>query len=388
MLRGVSESARNGIASFIDSFNNIFAGFPAPGSLDTFETSMVTPMSPLYPGEWTPPTNGLWGGVAKTYILLSWVVIPTLFLFLTGTFAKTPAEQRDMAPRALAAIALVFFGFPLLSLLFHTVDSVILTIVPGGSEFLASPEGVGKFGLGVLFGVGLIYIDVGLVGIAVLVLLMFYLAAHVVVAIWPLAMLAWAAPVTIVNYVAYAEFGAILMLVTIRIIQGVITRFVFSIDVGPIAAGPASSAAGIVVTTVLTIVGLWIAFVTVPKLGLQKIIPALQMPIGNRAQKRASEVSENARERVPSADELHEKVFTARGGESADSGAAPRKQSVGSVTDTRSYGATAGSPNGDGTTGTTAGEDSGTTPENGGVDAEKQQKRIDRKQREIDKGFQ
>lgn len=397
MITGAAESAREGISGFIDSFNAIFAGFPAPGSLDNFAQNMVTPISPLYGDGWSPPDNGMWRGVATTYVLLSWVTIPILLLFLNGTFAKTPAEQRDMVPRAVAALFLVFFGFPLLSLLYHLVDAMILTLVPSGSEFMASPEGTAKFGLGALFGAGLILSNASLAGIAVLVLLMFYLAVHVTVLVWPLAMLAWAAPITIINYVAYAEFAAIMMLIVIRLIQGLITRTLFEIDIAPITSGPVESAAGVVVSTVLTIVGLWIAFVTVPKLGVQKIIPAIQMPVGDRAAKRANEISEKARERVPSADELHEKVFTARDGKDTDSGTTPR--AIGSVSNSRSSGAMVGSPSGNGSdarpvadSGTSAGtndrDESGTSPNSGGLDAEKEQKRIDRQRREINKGYQ
>lgn len=401
MLAGAAESAREGIAGFIDSFNAIFAGFPAPGTLGNFEQNMVTPISPLYGGGWSPPDNGMWRGVATTYVLLSWIVIPVLILFLIGTFAKTPAEQRDMVPRAAAALFLVFFGFPLLSLLYHFVDAMILTLVPGGTEFVSTPEGMAKFGLGALFGAGLILSNVTLAGIAVLVLLMFYLAVHITVVVWPLAMLAWAAPITIINYVAYAEFAAIMMLIVIRSIQGLITRAIFEIDIAPITSGPVESAAGVVVSTVLTIVGLWIAYVTVPKLGLNKIIPAIQMPVGDRAANRANEISEKARERVPSADELHEKVFTARSsGDRADSGTRPQPtSSVGDVSNARSSGVRVGSPSsdrldsqpvadgaGDAGSGTATG--SGTSPNDSrGLDAENAQKRIDRQRRDINRGY-
>jgi|AntRauTorcE11897_2_1112592.scaffolds.fasta_scaffold04760_5 hypothetical protein len=401
LLVWITEEIRSGVVGFIDSFNNIVGGIPAPGTLDNFERNMITPISPLS-GTYNPPQNLMWPAVAATVVLSSWITIPILFLFLLSTFAKTPAEQRDMVPRALLALFLTFFAFPFLALYLHGMDAIVMALTPSGQEFVSSPEGIAKFGIGAIFGAGLIIGNSTLAGVAIVVLVVFYVAFHVVVMMWPWAMLAWAAPSKIINYVAYAEFAALVGLPVLRIIQALIARVLFEMDLAPITNGAVESAAGVVVSTLFTCIGLFLAYYYIPKVGMDKIIPAINMPVGQRAQKRAGEVSNKARERVPSADELHEKVFTARGGDAGESGTTPR--SVGGVSNSRSSGAMVGSPSADGsdaqpvaesgtrttsttgTSGTTARDESGMSPSGDGLDADNEQKRIARQRRGIGYG--
>jgi hypothetical protein len=333
----------------------VFNGVPAPGNLDEPASFLaVIPGSPGVESGAVVPEDGWWSGVVVVYIIFSALAIIGLLWATMCVGALSRTQQRYFFARIGIGAALILIGFPLLSVYLHLVNEVSLALAPSGSEFFATSGDLARLGVGIILGGAMVGAKSVLVLVATVGLVVFYVLAHVLVAIWPLAVLAWTIPMSVVQYFAWFEFIALVGLGGVRILQAAIQRLLFEIPLDPLG-DPESAIVGFVVI----FAGLFFAFVVLVKMYFSNFLPSAIVSLGGQIESKAEQVEENIREDNYDLD-IMDAVSNSAAGETAESEPQteppPDTRTAGSVSNMRANAASE--------------TDSASTTPSGGVDAQ------------------
>src|SRR5699024_8083057 len=121
---------------------------------------------------------------------------------------------------------------------------------PSAGEFLDSAAGTGKLGVGVILAGALSLTQSTLVLVGLAIIVMIYVAIHILAAFWPIFWVARLAPVSSIKWVGNAGIASFYGLCFLRVLQSGMLRFLFGLSWDPIEAGIATAFGSILLTIV------------------------------------------------------------------------------------------------------------------------------------------
>lgn len=263
VAKAIAEGLTAGVSAFISTFNRIVFGLPTPGSFDN-------------PESWTNPDNGWWPGVWATYLIFT--PIGFFMSIVAGILAmsKSPVERRKRLKEITLAGGMILFGFYLVAGVLHTANIMAIALAPSANEFVQTPGNITKLGVGVFFGLLLIFVQSAVVLVGIVVLFMQWFLIHVLVALWPFFWGLRALPIDVANPFGQVGIAGLSVLVLLKIFQAAILRFLFLIpwDVG----NPET----VLFSLIGTVAGLFVATILLPIAALKKAVPAAMVMAGTK----------------------------------------------------------------------------------------------------------
>lgn len=252
-----------GLEKFIDTFNRVMFGLPAPGAWED-------------PDSWVDPTDGWWAGVWETYLILVPIGVFMGVSAATLALSKPPAERRQRFLTAAKALGLIVFGFPFLAAVLHLGNALSIALAPAPEEFLSTPGNTAKLGVGVVLGLAVIIVDATVVVIGLAVLFIQYFLVHILVALWPLFWGVRALPFDVARPFGDVGVAGLGVLILLKIFQTATLRFLFEI---PWETGQPGA---LLFSLVGTIVGLVVATLLLPVVAVKKALPAAMLAVGTK----------------------------------------------------------------------------------------------------------
>ncbi len=318
----IEDSVTKNVKKLVGGFNDIFVGIPAPGDVGD-------------PSTWASPENGWWPDIYETYYIFMTFAAAALLPAIMIAMDRADPYRREKELKRLAGhgVMILLGALLVMPASLHLFDAISTSLAPSAGEFLDSAAGAGKLSVGVILtgALGLTQSTLVLIGLAVIV--MIYVAIHILAAFWPIFWVARLAPVSSIKWVGNAGIASFYGLCFLRVLQSGMLRFLFGLSWDPIEAGIATAFGSVL----LTIVGLIFVFIIFPKAFVRKGVPASTMISGgSKAMKNAPERYENSRERIGNVQQRLENI---RGGGndgsttngSTTSGGAAQVGSVGST---------------------------------------------------------
>lgn len=314
----IENSVTKNVQKVIGGFNDIFVGIPAPGDVGD-------------PSTWASPENGWWPDIYKTYYIFMTFAAAALLPAIMIAMDRADPYRREKELKRLAGhgVMILLGALLVMPVSLHLFDVVSTSLAPSAGEFLDSAAGSGKLSIGVILGfaLGLTQSTLVLVGLAVIV--MIYVAIHILAAFWPIFWVARLAPVSSIQWVGNAGIASFYGLCFLRVLQSGMLRFLFGLSWDPVEAGIATAFGSVL----LTIVGLVFVFIIFPKAFVRKGVPASTMISGgSQAMKKAPERYENSRERIGNVQQRLEGIRGDGSGSSTEGSTTSRSTArVGSV---------------------------------------------------------
>lgn len=281
-LTYIVASISDGITTFISAFNDYVYGLPAPGTADA-------------PSTWADPSDGWWPGVWAVYLLFVPLGVVATILAATLAIGKPATERRERLRSAARALFMIGFGWYIAAAALHLGDTIALVLAPSGTEFLATPEGIAKLGLGFVLGVVIAIVESAIIVWALIILFVQYFLAHVVVAFWPLFWGFRALPSDIARPFGDVGIAGLATLVVLKLLQAGVLRLLFEIPWG------VDRAFATLLSLAGTAVGLVVATVVLPGVALKKMLPAAMVVAGKQHTpdgEQIEQLRERARERI------------------------------------------------------------------------------------------
>lgn len=282
-IRGFVHGVTDGVSSFIEKFNSIFFGIPAPGSATNI-------------GSWTNPSDGNWGGVWKMYWLNASIMFTFLVIANMWSFSNNDrAMQRDLFRKSIRGMFHILLGFIYLAALLHIGDIMATSFAPDGDQLLSTPGNIAKLGLGVVFGGLILLFKSGVVAVAVFIIILFYFTVLVLVAFWP-----WFITFRLLPIPAFGSFGslgvtALPSIVVLRVFQAACLQLLH------LVTWDITKGAAFIMALVGTAVGLLVVFVVLPMVGYRKVLPSAMMmtkPVKAKADKAGDKGRESMKEKA------------------------------------------------------------------------------------------
>lgn len=262
MVEGAWEDIRPGAAAFIDEFNFIFTGVPAPGEPGSIE-SWISPPEP----EWEVARN----------LYLTMVALMTPFLvanFMQALGTDDHQRREEMIKDNIITLAMYPAGWIIIAALTHATNAWTGALTPSGEEFLAAPESIGQLGVGILLGAGLAKVNVVILIIGIILIMLVWFLILFVASTWPgwWTMRSSGFPMmrTWGNYM----ITTFLIVLLVRGTQALGLRFLFHLPFGEV--GPGST----LVYLVATIIGLWFLLYKLLRVAIEKTAAASAFTLG------------------------------------------------------------------------------------------------------------
>ena len=325
VVGGITENLKG----IVQSFSDMMVGLPAPG--DGWDVST-----------WANPDNGWWPGIYQAYAVFSGISIALLGLAFMYAYETTDRYKRRKRLKRLAlhAVMILFGAIIIIPASLHFFDTLAESVAPSANEFFSSPGDLGKLGVGIILGGALAFFQSSIVLVGIGVLLAIFVAIHFLVAFWPLFWVARLAPISSVEWVGNAGIAAFYALCVMRVLQSAFLRVMFALPWDPVTTGAGSAIAALI----MTIIGLYIAFITLPKTFAKKAIPGVQMlSSGSPSSQDIREGYQESRQRIGNVKGRFEQV---RGGSSGGTTPAHKREGGTSSFQSRAYAGSNNSPTG------------------------------------------
>lgn len=301
-LKYIVKSIADGIEMLIGGFNHIIFGLPAPGS-------------PTAPTSWSSPSDGWWPSAWKLYLLFTPLGAFAAITAATLAASRPPTKRRAWLRDALKALVMIAFGWYIAAAGLHLGNELSMALAPSTGEFLATPEGMTKLGFGLILAAAVAVFEVAVIGWALVLLFIQWFLAHVLVGFWPLFWGFRALPSNTARPFADVGVAGLATLIVLKIFQAGILRFMFEIPWG------LNSPLTTVMSLLGTAVGLIVATVILPVVGIKKLLPAAMIVAGKRHAPEGQKIErlrERTRDRVGGVFERYRGGGTTGGGGGAD----------------------------------------------------------------------
>lgn len=288
-LGGAADSLAEGVASLVDMFHIHFLTLPAAGK-------------PADPATWVLPSDPNWQAALGIYTLLSVFVLPLVWAI--GWFNVSyprGMKRRQRLMSFVTAFVLILAGWTILQGWLHFWNEAALAFAPSGEDFMATPGNATKLGVGAILGVILVLLKAIIVLAGLILQVGYVFLTFAFVALWPLSVALYASDVFAVDALGTAGLFATLLLAPLKFVTALLLALIFRFPLDP--ASPATAS-----TFLFVIVGVALAFVVIPYVGLKYLLPRSIVAAGHTARQRGGEEATHLRERAPSADALRERV--------------------------------------------------------------------------------
>lgn len=288
-LEGFVESLADGVGVLVDIFHGRLLTLPASGVAGD-------------PSTWVPPSDPYWQAAFIVYAMLSVFVLP--LIWSVGWFNvgfPRGGRRRDRLKTLALAFVLIVAGGVFLQAWIHLWNEAALAFAPSSEEFLATPGSTAKLGLGVALGAALLFFKAIVVLAGLVIHALFVILTYLFVAVWPLSVGLYATGVWPLDGMGTAGITGTLVLPILQFAKALVLRLVFEFPLD--ATDPATAW-----TFVLVLVGVTVAFVAIPYVGLKRLLPRMIVAAGGRAGQRGGQRVSELRERAPSSSELRERL--------------------------------------------------------------------------------
>ncbi|GAA0255525.1 hypothetical protein GCM10009000_085320 [Halobacterium noricense] len=284
--KGIANTVRHSVASI-----------PAPGQPDK-------------PSTWVNPQNGVWPGVYRAAQWTSGLGAVVLMAGFGMSFYRSdPYEKRHAWKRVGIAFIMLATTWIIPPLILHLANETVMSIAPGGAEFIQTNSKLAKLGVGIGFGVILGIVQTGTVAVGILVLGLERALIYLSVFLWPLA---WACR----SYTGFLKSIGDTFVYLFGVV--IVTKLFQALVLKLLAELPwTSSPLGVLETSALVVGGLGFALLILPRQMLAHANDAASVALGTSAsnQRKAGEYVDKAGERV--GHEVHEKVQDYRSDDSS-----------------------------------------------------------------------
>ncbi|MBX0296942.1 hypothetical protein EGH23_18855 [Halomicroarcula sp. F27] len=281
LIEWAVDSVVSGVTTLIETFNGFVFGIRLPGRAGEVAS-------------WGPPEAGLWSGAWALY----WTLVPLALALLVfqamrvqGTLSgrETKAKLGEIGKCGVLILA----GWPVAIGGLHLADSMAMALAPDASALLSTPGNIGKLGLGILVGAGLLLTQSTLVATAIVVVFVEHVVLIAAVAGWPIW---WALRPSDSGFANAASGIGLSMYVGVagaKVVQACIAFFVFHSE-WSLAGGVGDA----VLSLLGSAVGLGVAFVGVPVVIGRNFVPEVMTVLGTPGVKVAESSASVARDRA------------------------------------------------------------------------------------------
>lgn len=262
IIKWAYQELKDGIAGFINRFNQFFMGVPAPGD-------------PLDPMSWYTPDDPVWETVMDMYWTLVALSAPLTVFSLMQAGSLEDRTRRDQMLKEQATTVFMWMAGPfIIGVATHTANAVVDGFVPSGSEFLAAPASIAQLGVGLLLGAviaksNVIVLIIG-IGIVVLIASIIYFSA----AMWPIAWAARSSGIPVFRSMGNLVLTSFGLLLVLRAMQAILLRLLFEMPLGELGGGE------LVVYVLLLTVGLYYILYRLPRETVEKTFAASAITLG------------------------------------------------------------------------------------------------------------
>lgn len=262
MIEGAYEDLRGGIVGFVNEFNFVFTGVPAPGS----PTDILSWMNPPEP-EWEVSRN--------LYMMMVGLMTPFLTLNMMQAFGMDNRQRREeMFRENLVTLFMYGAGWFIVAAMCHITNEWTQALTPAGEEFVASPEGLGQLGVGIIIGAAVAKVNIIVLLIGILLVMLVWFLVLFTASTWPMwwTMRSSGFPMlrTWGNYMI-TTFCIVLL---VRGTQALGLRFLFHLPFSEV--GPGSTLLYVVVTAM----GLWFLLYKLLRVAIEKTAAASAFTLG------------------------------------------------------------------------------------------------------------
>lgn len=166
--------------------------------------------------------------------------------------------------RVAIAFGMILAGPVVMPMGYHLGSVLAQAIAPSGSEFLQTPGDLSRLGIGI--GMSLLVAYLNLIGalVALIAYYVLYIVAFFVAALWPLYWGLYASPFRTLQTAGSVGLGAYMTIPVIVIAQTAVLRILFSLPL---------SGLDIITSVIVTVGGLFAAFLVLPKTLFNRLTP-------------------------------------------------------------------------------------------------------------------
>lgn len=262
MVEGAYEDLREGIIGFVNEFNFVFTGVPAPGS----PTDIMS---------WLDPPEAEWQVARNLYLMTTGLMTPFLTLNFMQTFGMDNRQRREeMFRENIVTLAMYPAGWFIIAAMCHVTNEWTQALTPAGEEFVASPEGLGQLGVGILIGAAVAKVNIIVLLIGILLVMLVWFLVLFTASTWTMwwTMRSSGFPMlrTWGNYMI-TTFCIVLL---VRGTQALGLRFLFHLPFEEV--GPGST----LVYVVVTAMGLWFLLYKLLRVAIEKTAAASAFTLG------------------------------------------------------------------------------------------------------------
>jgi hypothetical protein len=242
----------HGIESLLEQFSDIVYGIPAPGSATN-------------PASWATPSSDWWQGLQVAYGLIAFVSL--LLLLPAGMLAfetSDPRERRRSLRRLVQSVVMIAFGWVLFPLGFHGATVVADVLAPTGGDFIHTPLDFSRFGIGIVLVAVLVLVESGVVLLGLVVMFVQWALAYLIAGMWPLFWALRGQSNFYLRSVGRMGLAAYFVLIVLKIVQAALARILFNLPI---------DGTEMLLTLLVTTVGLLLIFVVLPHMLLRRAMP-------------------------------------------------------------------------------------------------------------------
>lgn len=262
MVTGAYEDIREGAIEFIDEFNFVFTGVPAPGS----PTDILS---------WISPPEPEWEVARNLYLMVAALMTPFLTANFMQAFGMDNRERREQMIREnIGTVVMYPAGWFLVAALCHLTNEWTQVITPAGEEFFAAPEGIAQLGVGVLIGAGLAKANIIILLIGILLVMLIWFLILFTASTWLMWWTMRSSGFPILRTWGNYFITTFCIVLLVRGTQALGLRFLFHLPLGEVGPGSA------LVLLVVTAIGLWFLLYKLLRVAIEKTAAASAFTLG------------------------------------------------------------------------------------------------------------
>ncbi|WP_226023663.1 hypothetical protein [Halomicrobium salinisoli] len=202
--------------------------------------------------------------MTNAYWILSFVAILSLIPWTMLAMGQDAQRRRMTLRRVAIGFGMILAGPVVMPMGYHVGSVVGQAIAPSGAEFLQTPGNLARLGIGIGMALLIAYVNLIAVLVALLAYYTLYVVAFFVAALWPLYWGLYAAPFRTLQTAGSVGIGAYATLPLILVTQTAVLRILFSLPLEGL---------DIVTSVIVTVGGLLIAFLVLPKVLFNRLAP-------------------------------------------------------------------------------------------------------------------
>lgn len=288
ILAGILAAITDAVAALIDQFSWSLLTLPAAGDSGDPATWLMGVADDPY-----------WQALITVYVLSTGVGVP--IVWGVGWFNVAVPRGHRRRERLLALgkmLGAILAGWFLLQFWFHFWNEATMLFAPSGEEFLSTPGNAAKFGGGLAAIAGFVMTGNSIfILIGVLIHAVFIFLTFALVGLFPISVTLHYSEVPVIQTIGTSTVVVTLLLHPLQFVKGALLRVLFELPLSP--SDPET-----LFSFVLIVVGVAVAFVGVPLMGLKRLLPRTIIGAGLGQMHGGRAKMSDLRERAPSRSEL------------------------------------------------------------------------------------